>query len=376
MDSYERHKRIWRILYGMLGPIVRRMFGLSCDVPEIDGTVLLISNHVTAWDPILVGLSLHKKQVYYAASEHLFRLGLLTKFIVWAADPVPRRKAASGVDTVIKCRRHLDQGHSVCIFAEGEQSWDGLSIDVFSATGKLAKGSGVTLATMCIEGGYLSCPRWSKTVRRGKVHCRLVGLYSAEQLKTMKPREITAQINRDIFENAWERQSAEPVEYRGRRLAEGLERMLYLCPECRKIGGLHTKGDRIRCTCGMERRYLTTGLFSPSEPFSQLYEWDIWERERLKERDFVHDELLFSDSGLTLVRLGGEHEETLIAKGEMRQYEDRLEFAEHTFPMDDIKDMALVLTNRLLFSIADNYYEVRTKGTANLRKYHEFRLCR
>ena len=376
MDKYTRHKRVYRFLQAVLRRWFCRKFNLTAERFEPEGPALVICNHVTAYDPVFVGLSFGGAPLYFVASEHLFRLGPVTKLLVWLVEPIPRRKAASSVDTVKACLKHLREGRSVCLFAEGEQSWDGLGSDIFPSTGKLARHSGAMLVTMRIEGGYLSFPRWGKGIRRGRVTCRPVNVYTPEQLKKMKPDEIDAAINRDIYENFWERQNADPVEYRGRRRAEGLERMLYMCPSCGKTGGLGTKKDRIFCTCGMETRFAETGFFEPDKPFRNLAEWDEWERGRLKERDFPHGELLFSDGGVTLVRLDASHGETILGRGELRQYEDRLCFEELTFLMDDISDMAMVLSRRLLFSHGDEYYEARSDGRVNLRKYYEFRKVR
>ena len=232
MEEYERHQRVWSLLYAGLSGWICHKFNLSHDDLKLEGPCLLISNHVSAWDPLLVSMSLREKQVYFVASEHLFRLGLVTKLLGYLVAPIPRRKAASGSDTAKACLRHLRAGHSICLFAEGEQSWDGKTGPIFPATGKLAKASGASLVTFRLEGGYLSLPRWAKGVRRGKVHGGPVHIYSPGELKTMTPAQINAAIARDIAEDAWARQREAPVAYRGRDLAEGLERALFLCPGC------------------------------------------------------------------------------------------------------------------------------------------------
>ena len=243
-STYRRHQIIWKLLQMTAGLLVRMKFDLKHDDLRMEGPMLLISNHVTSWDPLIVAQSLRHKQVYYVASEHLFRKGFLTRILKWIVDPIPRSKGtASGTDTVKACLRHLKQGHSVCIFAEGEQSWDGRNNPVLTATGKLARSSGATLVTYRLEGAYLSLPRWTDTIRRGPILGHAVGIYTPEELKTMTPEEITGIINRDIREDAWERQLQEPHEYTGKDLAVGLERVLYLCPGCRHVGTLKSEGD-------------------------------------------------------------------------------------------------------------------------------------
>lgn len=372
MDKYQRHRLIWRLLYPAVHALLRRKFNLSHGNLETEGPVLVISNHVSAWDPLLVAMALRDRQLYYVASEHLFRLGLISRFLEWAVEPIPRRKATTGSDTAKACLRHLKAGRSVCIFAEGEQCWDGLSQAVFPATGKLVKLSGASLVTFRIEGGYLSCPRWGKSVRRGMVRCFPVRVYTPDELRKMTPQQINDTINRDIAEDAWQRQAAEQVSFRGKNPAEGLERMLYLCPACGRIGGLRTKGDEISCACGFSRRYTDTGFFSPTEPFPNLLEWDSWEKEKLRGRSFTHQDVLFSDSGLSLSRVSQDHGEQVLETGELRQYEDRLECGSRVFPVEGISDMAAVLTKLLLFSFEGEYYQLRGEKGSNIRKYYEF----
>ena len=372
MDEYLRHRRIWPLLRCVTTALVRRKFNITYEVLRVDGPILLVPNHVSAWDPLLVATSLRDKQVYFVASEHLFRLGFVSRVIEYLVAPIPRRKASSGADTVKACLRHLRAGHSVCLFAEGEQSWAGRNIPVFSATGKLARSSGATLVTYRLEGAYLSLPRWGKGVRRGKVHGHPVGIYPPEVLKTMSPEEINALINRDIAEDAWERQRTDPVLYRGKRRAEGIERAFYLCPRCCRIGTLRTKDNRIFCSCGLDLEYTETGFFRPEEPFSDLAEWDDWQCRKLQSREFVHPEqegFLFSDEGVSLSGLSSGHGEQLLGKGSLLQYEDRLECAGCCFPLAQIGNMAMVLTNRLLLSFNGAYYEIRSEDGVNLRKY-------
>ena len=372
MDPYRRHVWIYRFLSVLVRPVLRAKFNLSGEKLQADGPFLLVSNHVTGWDPLLVGVCLGGRQAYFVASEHIFRLGLLTKVLHWLLAPIPRRKASTGMDTVKACLRHLHAGHSVCLFAEGEQCWDGRTGPIFPATGKLAKSSGAALVTFRLEGGYLSLPRWGKHICRGAVHGHPVGVYSPKELKKLSPQEINALIERDIAEDAWARQRQRPVRYRGKRRAEGMERALYACPGCRRIGTLRTDRDRVFCPCGFERRYTEYGFFEPREPFETLADWDLWQRELLRARDFAHEgDLLFQDEGLELKRIQSDHREELLALGTLRQFEDRLECEGQRFPLPEIRSMAMVQTHLLLFSSGGNYYQLRSSTGVNLRKYLE-----
>ena len=71
MDSYQRHQIIFKLLNRLLTPGVCRLFRLRHEDVRVTGPMLLISNHVSAWDPILVGMSLREKHAYFVASSAL-----------------------------------------------------------------------------------------------------------------------------------------------------------------------------------------------------------------------------------------------------------------------------------------------------------------
>ena len=372
MELYQRHVLIYRLITCLLRPVLHAKFNLSYEKLQIEGPFLLISNHVTAWDPFLLGVCTGGKHVYYVSSEHVLRFGLLAKAINWLAAPIPRRKASTGMDTVKACLRHLHAGHSVCLFAEGEQCWDGRSGPIFPATGKLVESSGASLVTFRLEGGYFSLPRWGKHICRGAVHGHPVGCYSPEELKSLSPKEVNALIERDIYEDAWERQRAHPVRYRGKHRAEGMERALYACPGCWKIGTLRTDRDRVSCPCGFKRSYTEYGFFAPKEPFETIADWDLWQRGLLCSREFEHEgELLFQDDRLELKRIQADHSESMLAVGTLRQFEDRLVCGDHSFQLSEISNMAMVQAHLLLFSYNGIYYQLRSSTGVNLRKYLE-----
>ncbi len=373
MDEHSRHVRIWNGLQVILGPWLRRAFRLTCDPIDVDGPILLIVNHVTAWDPLLVAMALKNKYVYYVASERILRVGLAGKLIQWMFAPIPRRKGARSLETVRSILRHLRAGHSVCLFAEGEQSWDGQSIPVVEGTGSLVRSAGALTVTYRLEGAYLSAPRWAKGLRKGQVRGRLVGVYDGETLRQMSTGDINALLNRDIHEDAWARQKAKAVPYRGKRPAECLERLLYLCPKCLRISTLRSRGDRLSCGCGLSLRSLPTGFLDPPTPFETLTDWERWQKEQLRRRNFAPEEggaALFADGGLTLSVIDGGKEETL-GTGSLTQEEGALSCAGRRFALDAIDEMAMTLHNVLLFSAGDAYYQIRAKGNTNLRKYLE-----
>ena len=369
MDTLTRHRKIWRLLYRPISFWLRRKLNYTPEICRVEGPCLVVPNHVTAWDPLLVALSFPDNQMYFVASEHIFRWGLLTKLIEWLVAPIPRRKGASGTDTVMTCIRRIRKGASIGLFAGGDCSWNGRSSQVFPATGKLARACGATLVTYRLEGGYLSAPRWGKGVRRGAMRGHVVQIYVPEQLKAMTADEVNAAINRDIYEDAWQRQAAEHAVFAGKSPAEHIECLLYACPGCGQVGGLTSQGAYIRCRCGFSRRFTETGTFAPDEPFRNPGEWDAWQRQRLLSLRPGEGGELFSDSGMILTEILSGHRTRAVGTGIMRQYSERLLCGGENFPLSEISGMSIHGAQTLTFSFRDRYYEVSSKSPRCLRKY-------
>ena len=364
-----RRQKIWRFLYMMFRPFLVRRFALTAEPCKVESPCLIVANHVTNFDPMLLAMSFPDRPIRFVASEHIFRHGWISRLLEKLVAPIARRKGAAGADTVRAVLRALKDGELVCLFAEGDATWDGLTHPVFPATGKMARSAGAALMTYRLEGGYLSMPRWSGRLRRGKMRGRAVGIYPPETLKGMKGPEITEMIDRDLFENAWARQRAEHVPFRAKRRAEGIERGFFLCPRCRRFGTVKGAGDRVTCPCGLDLLYTEEGFFEPKEPFETLAEWDAWQTEALRDMSFPAGEPVFSDAKVRGRQLGQDHGERALGTDTLVQEPDALRWRELRFPLGEIRSMAMVKANILLLTVDDSYYEFRAGKPCCLRKY-------
>ena len=364
----KRYKR-WKFLYWLVHGFIIRLFHLEVKQLNPPGPCLIIANHVTNWDPLLLAMSFPNTPIRFVASEHIFRHGILSKLLEWLVAPIPRKKAASGADTVMSVLRALKAGDTVCIFAEGDATWDGMTHPVFPATGKLARMTGVPLLTYRIEGGYLSSPRWAAGLRRGKVWGRQIGFYSPEELKKQKGPEIREMIDRDIYEDAFARQRIERVHYHGKNRAEDIERGFFICPKCGKQGDVRGLGDYVYCSCGLRLFYTEEGFFDPPDPVETVAEWEILQRQTLERLCSEAKEVLFSDHELRLREITNSHREQTLGKGILTMRPDALEIAGRCFMLSGIDSMAMVKAHILLFSVGDRYFEIRADAGQCLRKY-------
>lgn len=330
-----RHLRWWEFLQRVAGPIFRRYFGFTHDdFTGIEGPYLVLSNHNTNLDPAFVGMAI-RKHAYFVASEHVLRGGLASKLLVHVFCPIIHQKGAQGLRTAKEMHQTLKGGQSVVLFPEGNRSFTGLTMDIPPVTAKMAKKAG-KLVTMRLEGGYLTQPRWSMQMRRGKMHATLMNVYDAEAMAAMTDAELLDAIKADLYEDAFARQetiaaaegSAHEFTRGCKDLALGVESTLFLCPECERLGTLRSEGCTLGCTdpdCGFIATYTSTGFFAAPDAvageggaaadaatclaprFTTVAAWDAWEHQELRRRIREEAGTFAMEDQCTLRLIGDEH---------------------------------------------------------------------
>jgi hypothetical protein len=338
--------------------------------PAVDVPFLLVSNHTTDLDPLMVGCSF-KEHMYFVASEHLYRRGFLTKLLKWGFAPIARIKGSLDTVSAMKILRSLRRKENVGVFAEGDRSWNGLTGQIHPTTVRLLRTSKAALVTYRISGGYLTTPRWSAAMRRGKMHGRCIGVYPPEQLQRLSDHEIEDIINADIYEDAYEEQRVKAVAYDGKRLAEKLETAIYACPKCLKLCTLKSEGDTFFCECGLSVKYNVYGFFEGADrPFETVTEWDHWQETFLRRQaEMFGPEPIYRDEQQTLWEIADDHGEKLVAEGTMALYKDRFVLGDFEVPLEKLYYMSLYGREMIVFSADGRNYEVKTAHSRSGRKY-------
>lgn len=343
---------------------------------------LILGNHTTPLDSVCLGTSF-QFPIYYVASDHVLRQGWISRLLEYLVAPIPIVKSKFDLRTVKDMMTIVKEGGSVSLFPEGNRNYNGETARFSPAVARLAKSLGITMILYRFSGGYLTAPRWADSVRRGRMIGRVVHVVTAEELKSMSVDEIFNLIKSQLYENAFDNQMASPAMYPGKRLAEALERVLYLCPSCGEMGTLHSKDDAVICRCGLKARYTEYGFFKPAGearmPFATVLEWDKWQKEVLPQwleshssaRDGI--EPLISDGGQKLYACNRAGENSLIGEGCFQMHADRFSFeggdSPLNFPLEAIEKVIIHGKQTLQFTSDGITYEVRSPHPRSALKY-------
>ena len=364
-------------LYNLLVPAVKVFlkvkFGYKWekakDLPE---NYIVLSNHVTDYDPLLVGVSF-PKQMYFVASEHVTRWGLASKLLKHVFHPIIRYKGTVATTTVIEILRKVRAGGSVAVFAEGVRTWDGVTCPILPSTAKMIKTAGCGLVTYKITGGHFVSPGWrDHGTARGPISGAPVHVYTKEQLKAMSVDEVYKAICEDLYEDAYARQLAQPQTYRGRGRAEGLHNLLFTCPECGLRNTFTESDDTVRCeACGLEFRYTEQCLLEGVR-FRTTKEFSDWQKNRVASD--VQENQTYEVDFATLSTIAN-HEATQVAAGTLSINNEVLRCSDVEIPLADISDMGIHGRHALVFAVKGAYYELIPADEFSIQQFLLYYNC-
>lgn len=106
------------------------------NVPR-SGTVLVVSNHMSNCDPLVVQLAC-PRHIHFLARKEIFSMGLLGKFMAWFRA-VPIRQNSADKGAIKSAVSLLRRGGAVGIFPEGQLSPDGELLPLFEGTALIVR---------------------------------------------------------------------------------------------------------------------------------------------------------------------------------------------------------------------------------------------
>ena len=132
-----------------------------------EGGVLLVSNHVSFLDPVIVG-SAANREVHYMARSNAFDIPGLGQLIS-AYNAYPVNRGAADLGALRKTLSLLKAGNVVLIFPEGTRSADGTLGKARDGACFIAHRAGVPTVPVFHSGAERMLPRGSRRLRRAQL---------------------------------------------------------------------------------------------------------------------------------------------------------------------------------------------------------------
>lgn len=189
-----------------------RAIGLN-HVPQ-DGPVLLLSNHQSFLDPVLVALSI-PRECAFMARDTLFENPRFSQLIRYL-NAFPVKRGTADIGAIKESLRRLKRGEALVAFPEGTRTPDGSVGTMQPGAILLARKSSAPIVPVNIHGAYELWPRTAKRPRLGPLCVTYGQALSTSDLATMTDEEAMAEVRSRII--GMQGQAAQHANFGGWRL--------------------------------------------------------------------------------------------------------------------------------------------------------------
>lgn len=348
---------------------------------------LYLINHAGIMDPVLVS-SVIPRHVRWVAGAYLFKSFFLRLIIGHACTAIPKQQGRGDLSTLKTIKAALESGDNVGLFPEGTRTWDGEMMPVdYKALAKFVRFCKASILFVSLEGAFAQQPRWADFKRDGGVTVHVKSAIEASEIEQMDVDTLSSRISEGLRFSNDEWKETVSYSYPCTRRAEGIQRLLYMCPVCRSIDSIKAEGNVIRCSkCETEAvldekdnlRFEVSPAGRKAPSFKTLHEWHVWEAGEIGGAGGFAEEkgvLLQTGDADDAGRLETVSEDiTVHLDGDVLRVKcnDKGAGKEICIPLGEITSMVLNAKQTMELFCNDVLYRIRLLPEACSLKYHEF----
>jgi 1-acyl-sn-glycerol-3-phosphate acyltransferase len=179
---------VWRVLQWICQTVFA--FWLEFRARGIEnlpsGPALLIANHQSFLDPLLIGLPL-QRPVSFLARDTLFKVPVIG-WILRSTYVMPIRRESAGTESLRVSLKRLEDGYLVGVFPEGTRSRDGRLGPMKPGFVALVRRAQVPLIPVAVSGAFEAMPRGAVLLRPRRVRVVFGTPISVDELAAFQGR--------------------------------------------------------------------------------------------------------------------------------------------------------------------------------------------
>ena len=374
-----RHKIAYAILRPFFEIYIRLFYGFKLNKYKLSGNHLILSNHITMFDPFFVAASFNFP-IYFVASNDIFAYRFVTKIIKYLVEPISKTKNEVDFAAIKEIIAMSKAGGSIGLFLSGNATYSGNEEYIGSPIAKLVRKINLPVVLYNLKGLYGVSPRWGDTRRKGFSTGVVNQILSLEQISKLSDDELTVTIKNGLSVSAFDLDNHN-ANYTGKNLARYLERALFVCPDCNSLSTLISEDNQLNCSnCNYSVTYqpnLTFKLNRGKNFHKTVKDWYDFQKNYVKAIDFSsinENQEITHDNGIDLlINIKNVKKEQIIQNGSIHLYSNRVEIKSNNVKIilsfDDILAMAVHVKNRLLINTSNHYYQIINNKRRSALKY-------
>jgi len=297
---------------------------------------LIMANHACYLAPIFLVAASGRYIRFFTTAEMIHTS--LGRWLFTRLGSISIHRYRNDPQGVRELLRALKEKEIIGLFPEGERSWDGNPLPVSDRVKRLLARLNVPIVPAQIEWNYAVFPRWAKIPLPGRIAVRF---HPPEQPPFSE--EKIASLLAKIAALSGGRTSL-------LRSPEGIEKLLWACPDCHAIGSIFTEGSVIRCkecraTWQLDRELTLHSADGKSIPLAQI------SASLDEEEIFAGRDSLISIGKVDL--LEGRDLLRLITSGTLSYRKENLSIEDRPIPLHNLRSLTIEGKNRLDIGFRD-----------------------
>lgn len=258
---------------------------------------ILLSNHMYFVDFQLSAMATFPHRVNNVATiDGYYRRPIIMELL----GCICKRKFTTDMHLLRSIRHVLkDNGDVLCMYPEARYSPVGTTAILPESLGMLIKRSGVPVVVLLHHGNYLHTPFWNYRKKRNvPLYTTMTKVLSAEEVAEKSYEEINEIVRAALTYDEYKWQKDNNIKITEPFRAEGLHKVLYQCPACKKEHRMASSGTELFCTeCGKRWEMTELGVLvckNGETEFSHIPDWYEWQRAQVRA-EIERGEYFFRD---------------------------------------------------------------------------------
>jgi 1-acyl-sn-glycerol-3-phosphate acyltransferase len=174
-------------------------FNIRCGGREkvpASGGGLMLSNHQSNLDPVLVGLAC-KRRLNYVARKTLFKFPPF-RWLINSLDAISIDREGTGLDGLKETLKRLKRGEIVLLFPEGTRTPNGEVQSIKPGFCAVARRSAVPILPVAMDGAWHAWPRQQKLPRRAVIHVQFGDPIEPAEINQLTDEQLVNEVERRI----------------------------------------------------------------------------------------------------------------------------------------------------------------------------------
>lgn len=235
-------------LFFCLSWLISKFLKLKILRNEIKNTkrpYVILANHESQIDFIYL-CAANSKRKHFVISNSFYQsskiYGLLKNCGV-----IPKQQFQTSYDDLKKMKQSINKNIPLVLYPAGIMSENGLTTILPKGTGKSLRWFDCDVYIAKISGSYLTYPKWSKKMRKGKTTLDIYKLFNKEDINQYSDEQLQKIIEKELFFSAYENQEKDLIIHKNGNDIAGLENVLYQCPKCLKEFSMYHQNHKLIC---------------------------------------------------------------------------------------------------------------------------------